>query len=370
MAAPSAPPGRCASPRRRPRRMPSNSGNMPPPSSRRSSPLPPARTRPSVGGAAVYEGAAGELRGAYGRETAAAWGGWSEGVRDRARVAGAPQPGETDVQAMEERVETKTGMTMKGTAREARQTVTKDEAAEGRAGIAAERGKPFEQQATENLPFIGGWLAGQLFGTARNEAPDAAANPPKTDESPGSASGPGGLGSLVAMMAARKPGPGSVPAHQPLVLLGDRHEGVGTCLRRPVDPLVAAVGKPVAVERRPVAGGGSRGGARRRGWTGPSTGPPPSRAGRSPRRRRPGRATRPSRGPRPRSRRARRPARARSAGVPAGLRAFFPCPWPSIIPAPARPAAADARSGARRSPARPPSSFPRRPSGSGGRTVR
>ena len=61
---------------------------------------------------------------------------------------------------------------MKGAAREARQTVTKDEAAEGRAGVEAERKKPFEQQATENLPVVGDWLAGKLFGSAKNAVPD------------------------------------------------------------------------------------------------------------------------------------------------------------------------------------------------------
>ena len=80
-------------------------------------PAPAGPDPASVGGAAEYEGAAGELRGAYGRETAAAWGGWSEGVRDRARDAGAPRPGEVEAGAMRERVETKTEQIMKGTAR-------------------------------------------------------------------------------------------------------------------------------------------------------------------------------------------------------------------------------------------------------------
>ena len=134
----------------------------------------PAGPDPStVGGAAEYEGAAGELRGAYGRETAAAYGGWSEGVRDRAREAGAPRPGETDLRAMEERVETKTEQIMKGTAREARQTVTGQEKAEGGAGVAAQTNKPFERHATENLPVVGDWLAGKLFGSAKNAVPDA-----------------------------------------------------------------------------------------------------------------------------------------------------------------------------------------------------
>jgi len=135
-------------------------------------PAPAGPDPASVGGAAEYEGAAGELREAYAAETAAAYGGWAEGVRDRAYAAGAPIPGEVEAAALGERVETKTGMTMTGTAREARQTVTRDEAREGRAGVAAETNRPFEEHATENLPVVGDWLAGKLYGSARNAAPD------------------------------------------------------------------------------------------------------------------------------------------------------------------------------------------------------
>ena len=147
----------------------------------------PAGPDPStVGGAAEYEGAAGEMRGAYGRETAAAYGGWSEGVRDRAYAADAPIPGEVEAAALGERIETKTEQIMMGTAREARRTVTRDEGVEGRARVAAQEGKPFEQHATENLPVVGDWLAGKLFGTAKNAVPDgapgSAGNGPQRDE--------------------------------------------------------------------------------------------------------------------------------------------------------------------------------------------
>ncbi len=149
-------------------------------------PAPAGPDPASVGGAAEYEGAAGELRGAYGRETAAAYGGWAEGVRDRAYAAGAPIPGEVEAAALGERAETKTEQIMKGTAREARQTVTGQDTAEGRAGVAVEADKPFERHATENLPVVGDWLAGKLFGTAKNAVPDGApggaAERPKADE--------------------------------------------------------------------------------------------------------------------------------------------------------------------------------------------
>ena len=95
-------------------------------------------------------------------------------MRDRAAAAGAPRPGETEIEAMEQRVETKTEQIMMGTAREARQSVTRDETAGGRAGVAVETGKSFERHATENLPVVGDWLAGKLFGTAQNAVPDGA----------------------------------------------------------------------------------------------------------------------------------------------------------------------------------------------------
>ena len=126
----------------------------------------------TIGGAAVYEGAAGEMRGAYARETAAAYGGWSEGVRDRAYVAGAPIPGEVEAGALGMRAETRAGMTVSEAGREARAGLTEERAREGRAATAVEVERPFEEHATENLPIVGDWLAGKLYGTARNAAPD------------------------------------------------------------------------------------------------------------------------------------------------------------------------------------------------------
>ena len=45
------------------------------------------------------------------------------------------------------------------------------------AGVAAQTEKPSGQHATGNLPLIGGWLAGKLFGTAQNAAPDGTEGP-------------------------------------------------------------------------------------------------------------------------------------------------------------------------------------------------
>ena len=67
----------------------------------------------------------------HSRETAAAYGGWSAGVHDRAAAAGTPRPGETGAAAVRERAETETDLIMHDAARGARQTVTKQEIAEG-----------------------------------------------------------------------------------------------------------------------------------------------------------------------------------------------------------------------------------------------
>ena len=135
----------------------------------------PARPDPaSVGGKPEYDAARNRLGGAYARETGAAHAGRAEGVRDRAREAGAPGPGETGAWARDARVETETDLVVRGAARGARETVTKQEAAEGRAGTAVEVNRPFGEHAAKDVPVIGDWLAGKLYGSARNAAPDGA----------------------------------------------------------------------------------------------------------------------------------------------------------------------------------------------------
>ena len=141
-------------------------------------PAPAGPDPTTVGGEAEYGAARDTLTDAYARETAAAHAGWAEGVRDRAYVADAPIPGEVEAAALGERAETKAGMAGKAAGREAHAGIAKEEARAGRAQVAAETEKPFERHATENLPFVGDWLAGKLFGTAENEAPDGAEHRP------------------------------------------------------------------------------------------------------------------------------------------------------------------------------------------------
>ena len=147
-------------------------------------PAPAGPDPASIGGEAAYGAARDTLSDAYAGETAAAHAVWSAGVRDRAGAAGTPQRGDVPEDAVREGARAETDMIVRGSAREARTQIAREDALEGRAGVAVERDKPFERHATENLPFIGGWLAGKLFGTAKNAAPDGAGEQPKTIPTP------------------------------------------------------------------------------------------------------------------------------------------------------------------------------------------
>ena len=125
-----------------------------------------------VAGRAEYDEARGEFGEAHARETAAAHGGRSEAVRDRAHAAGVPDPGDVAADAVRERATTDAGMIVREVGREVRTDMTGDRISLGRAEIAVEAERPFGAHAAESLPGIGGWLAGKLYGTAGNAAPD------------------------------------------------------------------------------------------------------------------------------------------------------------------------------------------------------
>ena len=147
-------------------------------------PAPAGPDPAAVGGAAEYGAARETLAESYAGETAAAHGGWSEGVKDRARAAGAPGPGGVPGQALRERAGIRADMTVSQAGREARAGLTEERTREGRAGVAVEAEKPFERHAAENLPFFGGWLAGRLFGTAGNAASDETGEQAGEEEAP------------------------------------------------------------------------------------------------------------------------------------------------------------------------------------------
>ena len=136
----------------------------------------------SVAGRAEYEVGRAGFGEAHGPAAAAAHAGWAEGARDRAAVAGAPDAGEVGAKAGTHRAAAEGDLTQRGTVRATRTALAEDAVREGAAAVAAERDRPFHEHATEGMPFIGDRLAGKLYGTAGNSAPDMAAQP--TDEEP------------------------------------------------------------------------------------------------------------------------------------------------------------------------------------------
>ncbi len=204
-------------------------------------PAPAGPDSASVGGEAEYGAARDTLAEAYARETAAAHAGWAEGVRDRAYVADAPLPGEVAAKALGARAETAADMTVTEAARDARSATAREDARDGRAGVAAETEKPLAHHATQSAPVIGEWLAGKLFGTAENTAPDEGEHR-LVETEPGEAEDaePVPRDSAMAVVVAE---PVLVVA-EPLVAAG---------ARGPLVVLASVLGEPVAAEGGPVA---------------------------------------------------------------------------------------------------------------------
>ncbi len=141
-------------------------------------PAPAGPDPAEIGGRAEYEAAREGYAETQLREVVGAREGWGEDVRERAGAAGAPGPGEVESDAIRERSETKADMTVSEAGREARAGIARDRTLKGRAAAGVQADKPLERHATESVPSIGGWLAGKLFGTAENTAPDGTGDLP------------------------------------------------------------------------------------------------------------------------------------------------------------------------------------------------
>ena len=128
----------------------------------------------AVSGQAEYEAGRNALGATYADGIGAAHTERTGHARNRARAAGVPSAGQVDAEAGRGRAAVEAGMAAAEAEREARRRRAGDDIGAGRDGVASELDKPFARQATENLPFVGGWLAGKLFGTAENTAPDGA----------------------------------------------------------------------------------------------------------------------------------------------------------------------------------------------------
>ncbi len=141
----------------------------------------------SVAGSAEYRSARDGFEEAHGSAAGTAHTGWAEGVRDRAASAGAPRPGNAGAAAAAGRGDIEAELAARAAGRETRAGATREAVGEGRAAVATEHERPFREHAAERVPFVGEWLAGKLYGTARNGAPAAA---PADEGSPPRRPGP------------------------------------------------------------------------------------------------------------------------------------------------------------------------------------
>ena len=136
--------------------------------------------------------------------TATAHEGWAQDTRGRASAAGVPGDGDVGEAAARSRTETDTVMSDRGASRERRTDAAESAVEAGRTAVSEEREQPMAQQVLEEVPLIGGWLAGKFYGTATNTEPD----PPPGDlpfaETPSEGSPTAGLPSAGLPSAGQR----------------------------------------------------------------------------------------------------------------------------------------------------------------------
>ncbi|MCE2453274.1 MAG: hypothetical protein J4F48_10690, partial [Nitrospinae bacterium] len=120
-------------------------------------------------GRAEFDHAREGLREAGG--TDAAWNDWSRSVRERASGEGALRPGGAGGRAARGREEIETELDIREAGRTARAGVAGESIDSGRPKVEAETEKPLGEHVVRDLPVVGEWLGGKLYGTARNAAP-------------------------------------------------------------------------------------------------------------------------------------------------------------------------------------------------------
>ena len=133
-------------------------------------PAPVAPQTASVPGRATFEDAREDIREQQMPATSEAYGGWSEGARDRAGEAAVPE--DVDQPAAGAREETDAAMAARAGARGEETRAAEAAVDGGREAVESERKQPMAQQVLEEVPVVGGWLAGRIYGTAQNVSPD------------------------------------------------------------------------------------------------------------------------------------------------------------------------------------------------------
>ena len=133
-------------------------------------PAPSAPEISSVPSRSTFDDAREGIRDVQLPATGTAFGDWSEGARDRATEASVP--GDVDMPAAVSRGETEAALATRAGERRERTGTAESAVEEGREAVESETNQPMAQQVLEEVPLVGGWLAGRIYGTARNQAPD------------------------------------------------------------------------------------------------------------------------------------------------------------------------------------------------------
>jgi len=137
-------------------------------------PAPSGPDPAAVAGRPAFEAARGDFEQAHRPAAGTAHAAWAAGVREQAAGAGAPGPGVAIDSAGAGRGDVEAELATREAGRHKRERSVQSDIGAGRAAIVTENERPLREHATEGVPFVGEWLAGKLYGTARNSAPAAA----------------------------------------------------------------------------------------------------------------------------------------------------------------------------------------------------
>lgn len=137
-------------------------------------PAPAGPDPAAVAGRPAFEAARGDFGQTHGPATGTAHAAWAAGIREHAAGAGVPGPGVAADSVGAGRGDVEAELAAREADRHTRDGSVRSDIGAGRAAIATENVRPLREHATEGVPFVGQWLAGKLYGTARNSAPDAA----------------------------------------------------------------------------------------------------------------------------------------------------------------------------------------------------
>ena len=145
--------------------------------------LPAAPGPAPVAERADFEAMREGLRDVHVERTGEAYAEWSGRAEDRARAAGAPAKAELETRAGAVAERTEEALMNRRAERTAKASLTEEAVLEGQVNVAVETDTPLGAHVAAEVPLVGEWLAGKLYGSARNAPPESGAeeSPPRRE---------------------------------------------------------------------------------------------------------------------------------------------------------------------------------------------